>query len=76
MRKFLCYIFFYLFSLNACYSSDLTLNDTYKVLDSTKQKSSDDPLKLLFEEGIKAYEKHNYNNAISIWKKVLKVNEK
>lgn len=76
MRKFLYYIFFYLFSLNNCYSGDLTLNDTYKVLDSTKQKSSDDPLKLLFEEGIKAYEKHNYNNAISIWKKVLKVNEK
>jgi DNA-binding CsgD family transcriptional regulator len=76
MRKFLYYIFFYLFSLNTCYSVGLTLNDTYKVLDSTKQKSSDDPLKLLFEEGIKAYEKHNYNNAISIWKNVLKVNEK
>jgi DNA-binding CsgD family transcriptional regulator len=76
MRKFLCFIFFYLFALNACYSSDLTLNNSYKFLDSTKQKSSDDPLKLLFEEGIKAYEKHNYNNAISIWKNVLKVNEK
>lgn len=76
MRKFLYYIFFYFLTLNTCYSSGLTLNDTYKVLDSTKQKSSDDPLKLLFEEGIKAYEKHNYNNAISIWKKVLKVNEK
>lgn len=62
--------------LNTCYSSCLTLNNTYKILDYTNQKSSTDPLKLLFEEGIKAYEKHNYNKAISIWKKVLKANEK
>jgi DNA-binding CsgD family transcriptional regulator len=51
------------------------LNSVYKISDSTKQKTSE-PIKSLFEKGIKAYENHNYNTAISIWKKVLKVNEK
>ncbi len=51
------------------------MNTVYKVSDSTKQKTSE-PIKLLFEKGIKAYENHNYNTAISIWKKVLKDNEK
>ena len=48
---------------------------TYASSDSTKQKTIE-PSKLLFEKGIKAYENHDYNTAISIWKKVLKVNEK
>ncbi len=58
------------------YSSSMLHSITsYTIPDSTKQTTSVSQ-KLLFEKGIKAYENHNYNIAISIWKKVLKVNEK
>ena len=72
-EKILNLLFFYFF-VSSTYTT-VNLNTVYKVSDSTKQKTSE-PIKLLFEKGIRAYEKHNYNTAISIWKKVLKVNEK
>lgn len=73
MNKILNLLFFYFF-VSSTYAT-VNLNTVYKVSDSTKQKTIE-PSKILFEKGIKAYEKHNYNSAISIWKKVLKVNEK
>ena len=73
MKKILNLLFFYSFVLSTY--ATVNLNSVYKISDSTKQKTSE-PIKLLFEKGIKAYENHNYNTAISIWKKVLKVNEK
>jgi len=73
MNKILNLLFFYFF-VSSTYAT-VNLNTVYKVSDSTKQKTIE-PSKTLFEKGIKAYEKHNYNSAISIWKKVLKVNEK
>ena len=50
-------------------------NTINNISDSTMQKTIE-PSKILFEKGIKAYENHNYNSAISIWKQALKVNEK
>lgn len=73
MKKILNLLFFYFFVLSTY--ATVNLNSVYKISDSTKQKTSE-PIKSLFEKGIKAYENHNYNTAISIWKKVLKVNEK
>jgi DNA-binding CsgD family transcriptional regulator len=51
------------------------MNTVNKIADSINQKPNE-LLKSLFDKGIKEYENHKYNNAISIWKKVLKVNEK
>lgn len=75
MQKIIYLLIFNLFFVCGYSSSMPHLNTTYASQDSTKQKPTD-PSKTLFEKGIKAYEKHNYNSAISIWKKVLKINEK
>ena len=75
MQKIKYLLIFNLFFVCGYSTSMLHSITTYTVPDSTKQKTSE-PQKLLFEKGIKAYENHNYNTAISIWKKVLKVNEK
>lgn len=74
MKKILYFIFSLFFVLNTYAISSSRLNTTYKNLNSTKLNTKDS-LKLLFDKGIAAYEKHNYNHAISIWKKVLKENK-
>ena len=75
MQKIKYFLIFNLFVVCGYSSSMLHSTPTYASSDSTKQKTIE-PSKLLFEKGIKAYENHDYNTAISIWKKVLKVNEK
>ena len=75
MQKIKYLLIFNLFFVCGYSSSMLHSTPTYTSSDSTKQKTIE-PSKLLFEKGIKAYENHDYNTAISIWKKVLKVNEK
>lgn len=75
MQKIKYLLIFNLFCVCGYSSSVLHSTTAYTIPDSTKQITSE-PQKLLFEKGIKAYENHNYNIAISIWKKVLKVNEK
>lgn len=71
MLKFKLLFFFNIFIIN-CFSANTTyLSKTYIFSDSTK-KSSDDPLKLLFETGTKAYGNYEYDKAIDIWKTVLK----
>lgn len=75
MQKIKYLLIFNLFFVCGYSSSMLHSTPTYTISDSTKQKTIE-PSKLLFEKGIKAYENHDYNTAISIWKKVLKVNEK
>jgi DNA-binding CsgD family transcriptional regulator len=75
MKKIKYLLIFNLFFVCSYSSSKLHSNTTNTISDSTRQKTIE-PSKILFEKGIKAYENHNYNSAISIWKKVLKVNEK
>lgn len=74
MQKIKYLLIFNLFFEYGYSSSMLHSTTTFTIPDSSKQVTTE-PQKLLFEKGIKAYEKHNYNTAISIWKKVLKVSE-
>ncbi len=74
MKKIL-YLLILNFFISTYAISNLNINATYEISDSTKQKPAES-LKVLFGKGLKAYENHNYNNAISIWKKVLKGKDK
>lgn len=73
MKKILIILFLNFFVLST--HAKVNMNTVNKIADSINQKPNE-LLKSLFDKGIKEYENHKYNNAISIWKKVLKVNEK
>lgn len=70
--KNLVFLLVFNFTINYCFSS-ITTNNYYSTIDiDSSKRAPNSTLKKLFEKGIEEYRSYEYNNAITIWKSVLK----